>query len=208
MSAVLPASPARTRGVVLPRSPVPITVGIGSLLPLTTLAAVFVLFGSTAHTRLSLGAAVVGGLGGGLSLIVHEFGYVGAARRLEGVRPVEVSVRWFGAVTSFEGGYRSGGDQARVAIAGPAASLAFAVVLVAGALLPVVPRPLALGLFGLGLLNVAIAFVSLVPVHPSTGTSFSSDSYGGSPARSRRRAQSSVGWARLCSAWRRPGTAC
>jgi Zn-dependent protease len=49
------------------------------------------------------------------------------------------------------------------------ACLAFAVVLVAGALLPVVPRPLALGLFGLGLLNVAIAFVSLLPVHPLDG---------------------------------------
>jgi Zn-dependent protease len=169
MSAVLPASRSRTRGVVLARYPIPITVGAGSLLPLTTLAAVFVLFGSTPHPLLSLGAAVVGGLGGGLSLIAHELGHVGAARRLKGVRPVHVSLRWFGAVTRFEGAYCSGGDQARVAIAGPAASLAFAVVMVAAALLPVVPRPLALGLFGVGLLNAAVAFVSLLPVHPLDG---------------------------------------
>src|SRR5262249_43991577 len=63
---------------------------------------------------------------------------------------------WFGAGTSFEGAYRSGRDQARVAIAGPAASLAFAFVLVAGALLPS-PHAVQDGIFGLALLNVAIA---------------------------------------------------
>jgi Zn-dependent protease len=169
MSAVLPASPARGRAVVLARHPVPIAVGKGSLLPLTMLAALFVLFSSGAPALLSLGAAVVGALGGGVSLIVHELGHVAAARRLKGVRPVHVSLLWFGAGTRFEGAYRTGGDQARVAIAGPAASLAFAGLVVGGALLPILPRPVALGCFGLGLLNVAIAFVSLLPVHPLDG---------------------------------------
>src|SRR5262249_26027493 len=99
---------------------------------------------------------------------VHELGHVGAARRLSGVKPVRVSLLWFGAGTRFEGAYRSGRDQARVAIAGPAASLAFAALLMASALLPS-PRAVQYGTFGLALLNVAIAAVSLLPVDPLDG---------------------------------------
>jgi Zn-dependent protease len=168
MSAVLPAPRVRGQGIVLARYPVPIAVGKGSLVPLSLLAVVFALFNSGAPTLLVLGAAALGGLGGAASLIVHELGHVGAARRLKGVKPVRVSLLWFGAGTRFEGAYRSGRDQARVAIGGPAASLALAVVLLASALLPM-PRPLALGLFGLAFLNGAIAVVSLLPVQPLDG---------------------------------------
>jgi Zn-dependent protease len=132
------------------------------------LAVVFALLSSGAPMLLVLGAAALGGLGGAASLIVHELGHVGAARRLTGVKPVRISLLWFGAGTSFEGAYRCGRDQARVAIAGPAASLAFAVPLVASALLPS-PRPVQFAIFGLALLNVAIAVVSLLPVYPLDG---------------------------------------
>jgi len=168
MSAVLPVPRVRGQGIVLAHYPVPIAVSKGSLVPLSLLAAVFALFTSGAPTLLVLGAAALGGLGGAASLIVHELGHVGAARRLMGVKPVRLSLLWFGAGTRFEGAYRSGRDQATVAIAGPAASLALAVLLVASALLPI-PRPLALGLFGLAVLNGAIAFVSLLPVQPLDG---------------------------------------
>jgi Zn-dependent protease len=132
------------------------------------LAAAFALVDSGAPMLLALAAAALGGLGGAASLIVHELGHVRAARRLTGVEPVRISLQWFGAGTRFEGAYRSGRDQARVAIAGPAASLAFAVPLAASALLPS-PRTVQLAIFGLALLNVAIAAVSLVPVYPLDG---------------------------------------
>jgi Zn-dependent protease len=73
-----------------------------------------------------------------------------------------------GAGTKFEGAYRSGRDQARVALAGPGASLVLAAVLMLAALMPM-PRPLQLGLFGLSLLNAGIAVVSLLPVYPLDG---------------------------------------
>jgi Zn-dependent protease len=168
MSALVPTVRPRARAVVVARRPVPIVLGKGSLVPVVLLAALFAVYSSGAQTGLLLGAAVLGGVGGAVSLIVHELGHVRAAQRLKGVRPVRISLVWMGAGTHFEGAYRSGRDQARVAIAGPAASLAFAVLLVVSALLPM-PRPVALGLFGLAFLNVAIALVSLLPVHPLDG---------------------------------------
>jgi Zn-dependent protease len=132
------------------------------------LAAVFAIYSSGAGTPLLLAAAALGGIGGGVSLIVHELGHVRAARRLKGIRAVRVSLLWVGAGTRFEGAYRSGRDQVKVALAGPAASLGFAAFLLAGALMPM-PRPIQLGLFGLALLNVAIAGVSLLPVYPLDG---------------------------------------
>jgi len=168
MSALRSAPHARGHGIVLARYPVPITAGKGSLVPLAMLAAVSALFSSGASALLSLGAAALGGLGGLVSLIVHELGHVGAARRLKGVEPVRVRLLWFGAGTQFEGAYQSGRDQVKVAIAGPAASFAFAILLTATALLPL-PRPAALGLFALAFLNLAIALVSLLPVQPLDG---------------------------------------
>jgi Zn-dependent protease len=168
MSALVPTVRPRARAVVLARQPVPIVLGKGSVVPVVMLAALFALYSSGARGSLVLGAALLGGIGGAVSLIVHELGHVRAAQRLDGVRPVRISLIWMGAGTHFEGAYRSGRDQARVAIGGPAASLAFAVPLVVSAFLPI-PRPLALGLFGLAILNVAIALVSLLPVHPLDG---------------------------------------
>ena len=171
MSAPVPAGVrVRLRGgdVVVARHPVPIVVSKGSLVPVIGLAAVFALYSAGAAPLLLLGAAVLGGLGGAASLIVHELGHVRAARSLNGVRPVRVSLLWLGAGTKFEGAYRNGRDQARVAVAGPLASLAFGFALLVAALMPM-PRPAQYGLFGLAILNVAIAAVSLLPVYPLDG---------------------------------------
>jgi Zn-dependent protease len=81
---------------------------------------------------------------------------------------VRISLLWVGAGTKFEGAYRSGRDQARVALAGPAASCAFAAVLLTIALMPI-PRPVQLGIFGLAILNLAIGIFSLLPVYPLDG---------------------------------------
>jgi Zn-dependent protease len=168
MSVVVQAGRVRGHSVVLARHPVPIVISRGSLVPVVMLGALFALYSSGAGPLLLLGAAALGGLGGAVSLIVHELGHVRAARRLKGVKPVRVSLIWLGAGTQFEGAYRSGRDQARVAIAGPAASLAFAVAIMVGALFPM-PRPVQYGLFGLVLLNISIAIVSLLPVYPLDG---------------------------------------
>lgn len=168
MAVLAPTARLGGHGVVLARHPVPIVVSRGSLVPVAMLGALFALYSSGATPLLLIGAVALGGIGGAVSLIVHELGHVRAARRLKGVTPVRVSLIWFGAGTQFEGAYRNGRDQARVAIAGPAASFAFALALMVSALLPM-PRPLQLGLFGLVLLNVAIAVVSLFPIHPLDG---------------------------------------
>ena len=146
----------------------PIVVGKGSLVPLAMLAGLFALYSSGASMLLLLGAAALGGVGGGVSLIVHELGHVRAARRVRGIKPVRISLLWVGAGTKFEGAYRSGRDQARVALAGPAASCAFAAALLAIALMPM-PRPVQLGIFGLAILNLAIGIFSLLPIYPLDG---------------------------------------
>ena len=166
--AVLVPTGTRPRRVTLARHPVPIVVGKGSLVPVAMLACLFALYSSGASALVLVGAAALGGLGGGASLIVHELGHVRAARRIKGIRPVRISLIWVGAGTKFEGAYRSGRDQARVALGGPAASCVLAMLLLAIALLPM-PRAVQLGIFGLAILNLAIAIFSLIPVHPLDG---------------------------------------
>jgi Zn-dependent protease len=168
MSVFTPSAGFRSDSFVLARRPVPIVVSRGSLLPVVLLGVLFALYASGAQPVLLFGAMALGSIGGGLSLIVHELGHVRAARHLRGVRPVRVSLIWIGAGTHFEGAYRSGRDQARVAVAGPVASIAFATALFVSAFMPM-PRPLQYGLFGLALLNVAIGLVSLIPVYPLDG---------------------------------------
>lgn len=146
----------------------PIVVTRGGLVPISFLALSFAMFSLGARPLVVLGAAALGGLGGALSLIVHELGHVRAARRLQSVRPKHVSLIWLGAATQFEGAYRGGREQVRVALGGPAASFAFAVVLTLCLALPT-PREFQYGCFGLALLNAAIAVLTLLPVHPLDG---------------------------------------
>src|SRR5581483_2955548 len=148
MAALAPRPLAPAHSLVLARRPVPIVVTPGALAPIAMLAIGFAVYSARAGTLLVLGALALGGLGGAVSLTVHER----AARRLAGVRPVRVSLLWVGAGTQFEGAYRSGRDQAKVALAGPAASLALALALLVAAVFPL-PHHLQLGLFGLALLN-------------------------------------------------------
>jgi Zn-dependent protease len=113
-------------------------------------------------------AAVVGAIGGTLSLVFHEFGHARAASRLHGIRPVAVSLVWLGAATKLEGAYQRGRDQVRVALAGPLISFA-----IAFAIVPALFIPMASGLrdqlLTLIFLNVALALVSLIPANPLDG---------------------------------------
>lgn len=153
---------------MLVRRPVPIVVTPGGLVPLGVFALAFVAFSGGSKPSVLAAAALLGGVGGVLSLIVHELGHVSVARRLSGVRPAKITVISLGAATHLKGSYRSGRDQARMALGGPEASLAFALALSVPLLLPA-PVWLKLGALGLALLNVLIAILSLLPVHPLDG---------------------------------------
>src|SRR6266540_4170584 len=103
-----------SRAHVLHRRSVPVTLGRGAVAPILGFAA----FG--AQTGLPLAtAAVLGGIGGTASLLVHEFAHVRVARRFEGIHSASVSLLWLGAATHLEGAYKRGSEQTRVAIAGP-----------------------------------------------------------------------------------------
>jgi Zn-dependent protease len=154
-------------GIVIAGGPVPVTVGSGGFIPGLAFAGLFIEV--ALRTGLSVPiAAAVGAIGGTASLIVHEFGHALAARRLHGVRPLGVSLIWLGAATWFEGTYVRGQDQAKVALAGPAASFTVAL-----ALAPVLALPLphqAKYLVGaLAFLNVGLGAISLIPAKPLDG---------------------------------------
>jgi Zn-dependent protease len=166
--AVAPPKVSVHRSFVLVRRPVPIVVTPGGLVPLGVFALAFVAFSGGSKPSVLAAAALLGGVGGVLSLIVHELGHVSVARRLSGVRPAKITVISLGAATHLKGSYRSGRDQARMALGGPEASLAFALALSVPLLLPA-PVWLKLGALGLALLNVLIAILSLLPVHPLDG---------------------------------------
>jgi len=161
---------AQRGGNQAPRNPPPVrlSVGRGALAPVLLLGAAFAWVGARGGLPVAT-AAVLGAVGGTASLLVHELGHVRAARKPAGVRPVSVTLTWLGAATRLEGEYASGGEQARVAIAGPAASFAVAVLLTLSLYL----LPLSLGVKALVLLlaffNVAIAVLNLVPASPLDG---------------------------------------
>jgi len=149
------------------RRSVPVTLGRGALAPILGFAAVFAGFGAQAGLPFAT-AAVLGGIGGTSSLLVHEFGHVRVARRFEGIHSASVSLLWLGAATHLEGAYKRGSEQTRVAIAGPRASFEFGVSLAALAVLPM-PLPLREAVIMLALLNVAIGVLNLIPAYPLDG---------------------------------------
>lgn len=154
--------------VLLVRSPIPIVVTPGGLIPAAVFSLLFAVFSGLSTPAALAGFAVLGGVGGVVSLIVHELGHVSIARKLSGVQPQKITLISLGAATHLTGSYRSGRDQARMAIGGPQASLAFALALALPVFLPA-PMWLRLGALALALLNVLIAVLSLLPVHPLDG---------------------------------------
>src|SRR5437773_4763820 len=153
---------------MLVRWPVPIVLSRGAFVPLGVFALIFVAFSGGSKPSVLAAAALLGGVGGVVSLIVHELGHVSVAKRLSGVRPEKVSVMCLGAAAHLEGSYRNGREQARMALGGPEASFAFALALAVPVLLPA-PMWLKVGALALVLLNVAIGILSLLPFHPLDG---------------------------------------
>jgi len=153
---------------VFARLSVPIVVSRGALVPVAVFALIFMGLSGVSGAGALATVAVVGGVGGILSLIVHELGHVSVARRLSGVRTEKVAVMSLGAAAHFDGSYRNGREQVRMALGGPQASFAFALALGAPIFLPA-PFLLKVALLGLALLNVAIGALSLLPFHPLDG---------------------------------------
>jgi Zn-dependent protease len=157
----------RNPGVVLLRSPIPVTIGPGGLAPVLALGALFAGIGARGGLPIAT-AAVIGAIGGTASLVAHELGHVRAARKLVGLRPIGVSLIWLGAATRLDGAYASGRDQVKVAIAGPRVSFGVALSMVPLFFLPI-PVGLKDILVTLAALNVAIAVLSLIPANPLDG---------------------------------------
>ena len=155
------------RTCTLPGVGVSIGAGPGSMVPVLALGGLFAAIAARAGLPV-VPAALVGGIGGAFSLLLHELGHVCAARSVRGIRPMSIALVLPGAVTRLEGAYRSGRDQAHVAAAGPAASLAFALVLLAVRFVPL-SLPIKDVVVMLALLNVAIAVLNLIPVAPLDG---------------------------------------
>ena len=148
--------------------PIPIVLTRGAFVPVAVFSLLFVATSGFSTPAALLAFAALGGVGGAVSLVVHELGHVSIARKLSGVKPEKISLIALGAATHLTGSYRSGRDQVKMALGGPQASLAFAFALAVPVLLPA-PFWLKLGALALALLNVLIALLSLLPVHPLDG---------------------------------------
>jgi Zn-dependent protease len=181
------------------RPPAPVSIGPGGLAPVLLLTALFAVFGYKLGVPVAM-AALLGGIGGTASLLIHELGHVRAARRSAGIRSAAVSLIWLGAATRFEGRYESGGEQARVAIAGPEASFLLAVSLVAACFLPM-PFHVKEAVLLLVFFNVAIGLMNLLPAYPLDGHKFAFGllwSATGSEKKARRILRRiGIGWAAL-----------
>ena len=139
----------------------------GGALPLVAFGGIFATMCRSGGVQAIAISAAVGALGGAVSLVVHELGHVRAARATRDVRARRIVLIWGGAATYFDGAYRSGREQARVAIGGPAASLAL--MLATAAAVPLAPAGSRYALFLLALLNLLIALLTLIPVAPLDG---------------------------------------
>jgi Zn-dependent protease len=178
---------------------VPVRVSRGAVVPVVAFSAIFTAFGTQVGMPLIV-AVVFGGIGGAVSLLFHELGHVRAAANVPTVKPTSVSFIWAGAATTFEGHYRSGRDQARVALGGPRASFTFALALIAVCFLPsslATKEPLLL----LAMFNIGLALLNLLPAYPLDGYKFVTGllwSVTGSESTARRILKRiGVGWAML-----------
>jgi Zn-dependent protease len=178
---------------------IPVLFSWSALAPVFALSTIFTMFGVEMGLPLVV-STIFGGLGCAASLLFHELGHVRAASTVPSLRPTCVSFIWAGAATTFEGRYRTGREQMRVAIAGPCASFTFALALLAVCALPApmqIKEPLAL----LAVFNIALGLLNLVPASPLDGYKLAVGalwSLTGSESRARRILRRiGIGWAML-----------
>ncbi|MCC6617416.1 MAG: site-2 protease family protein [Chloroflexi bacterium] len=101
------------------------------------------------------------------SVLAHELSHAMVARRF-GMRVDGITLFIFGGATSLEGDSRTPREEALIALAGPATSIAIGLVFIALDLL--VPHPQFGALIGwLGFINIALGAFNLIPGFPMDG---------------------------------------
>ena len=112
--------------------------------------------------------AVVGALAFFVSLLLHELGHAVVAQR-EGMEIDGITLWIFGGIARFKGAFPSAGAELRIAIAGPAVSVALGVLFVVGAkLLPLPPAIDGVAAW-LGEINLVLVVFNLLPALPLDG---------------------------------------
>jgi Zn-dependent protease/predicted transcriptional regulator len=102
------------------------------------------------------------------SLLAHELGHALVARR-EGMEIDGITLWLFGGVARFKGMFPSAGAELRIALAGPAVSLAIGVVCVAVAWALGLPEQVDGVLAWLGYVNLVLLVFNLLPALPLDG---------------------------------------
>jgi Zn-dependent protease/CBS domain-containing protein len=103
-----------------------------------------------------------------VSLVMHEFGHALRARR-EGIEIVGITLWLFGGVARFRGDFPSAGSELRVALAGPAVSLAIGVACTGAAVLAPAPSAVDGVVWWLGSINLTLLAFNLLPAFPLDG---------------------------------------
>lgn len=102
------------------------------------------------------------------SLLAHELGHALVARR-EGMETDSIVLWLFGGVARFQGMFPSPGAELRIALAGPAVTVAIATALLAFATLASLPAALDGVVTWLGTINVLLLVFNMLPALPLDG---------------------------------------
>ena len=102
------------------------------------------------------------------SLLGHELGHATRAQR-EGMEIDGITLWLFGGVARFKGTFPSAGAELRIALAGPAVSLAVGAACVAAASALALPEPVDGVLAWLGYINLLLLVFNLLPALPLDG---------------------------------------
>ena len=115
-----------------------------------------------------LAMAIVAALLFFLSVLLHELGHALQAQR-EGMEIDGITLWLFGGVARFKGMFPSAGAELRIAVAGPAVSLALGFLFVALALVMSLPEAVDGVLAWLGITNLILLVFNLLPALPLDG---------------------------------------
>ena len=102
------------------------------------------------------------------ALVLHELGHALQARR-DGVEIDGITLWVFGGVARFRGQFPSAGAELRIAVAGPAVTLALVVVFLAVAFVVPLPSSVDAVFHWLGYINIVLLLFNLLPAFPLDG---------------------------------------
>ena len=101
------------------------------------------------------------------SVLVHELSHALVARRF-GIQVRDITLFIFGGAATLEGDAKTPGQEALIAVAGPASSLVLALALIGASL--VIDQPHVGAITGwLGIINLSLAIFNIIPAFPMDG---------------------------------------